>query len=305
MKKRIIIISVILLLVVIILFMFIPENLSVNSINIPSEITNAFKEEIRSLVFSELSQKYSVTDTSDFWNMKFPEGKAEEILKNRAEEKAIEYTIKLQLCTGNVNYKQILTDFKNENIRLQQAMEKGEIVYGNTQYTLITYLKYILSENERIYKSQYSFSDTELHIIYDANKELFKLDDIVTVKRLSFPYYVNGQFDESLYFSQKEKAEAFAKNADLSLMKEQTFTYEDSKAFPKTYQYAMDMNIGEISELIYDEASFEIIQCIGKENAGYMDFETVKQYLIRIAEEEKYNNEVLKMLENAKISSPR
>lgn len=301
--KKFIIIPIFLLLAVIFVLMFIPKNLTVNSIVIPSEIIEVFENEARSMVFSELSEKYSVTDTSDFWNKRFPEGTAQQILSKKAEENAVEYTLKLQLCTKEVNYKNIIQSFENENQRLRKAPENGEIVYGNTQYTLLSYLKYILLESERLYKSQYSFSDEQLLEIYNKNKEKYKLDDTITVKRISFPYYINGQFDENLYFSQKEKAEAFIKNPDLSLMNEHTFTYDDSKAFPRTYQHALDMQEESISDLIYDEASFEIIYCVKKTPTGYMDFEAAKQSLIRIAEDERFNTEFQNMLQNAKISS--
>lgn len=301
--KKYIIIPIILLLAVIFVIMLIPKKLSVNSIVIPNEITEAFKNDIRSAVFSELCQKYPGTDTKDFWNKKFPQGTAEEILSKRAKEKAIEYTVKLQLCMGNVNYQTILEDFENENLRLKKAMEKGEVIYGNTQHTLMSYLNYILSENERSYKSQYSFTEEQLSDIYNQNKEYYKKDDTVTVKRMSFPFYVNGQFDESLYYSQKEKAEAFIREGNLSLMYEHTFIYEDSKAFPNTYQIAMEMDEGEMSELICDEASFEVIYCVDRQSTGYMEFDTVKQDIIRIAEEERFNAEVQNALQNAKISS--
>ena len=87
---------------------------------------------------------------------------------------------------------------------------------------------------------------------------------------MSFPFYVNGQFDESLYYSQKEKAEAFIREGNLSLMYEHTFIYEDSKAFPNTYQIAMEMDEGEMSALICDEASFEVIYCVDRQSTGYM-----------------------------------
>lgn len=301
--KKYIIIPIILLLAVVFVIMLIPRNLSVNSIVIPDEITEAFKNDIRSNVFSELCQKYSVTDTKDFWNKKFPEGTAEDILSNKAREKAIEYTIKLQLCMGDVNYQTILEDFENENLRLKKAMENGEVIYGNTQYTLMSYLNYILSENERSYKAQYSFTDEQLSDIYNKNKEYYKKDDSVTVKRMSFPFYVNGQFDESLYYLQKEKAEAFITRCDLSIMTDYTFIFEDSKAYPNTYQYAMDMQKGDLSDLICDEASFEVIYCVDRQSNGYMDFDTVKQDIIRIAEDERFNTEVNNALLNAKISS--
>lgn len=301
MKKTIIIITI-LLLAVIFVFMLIPKNLSVNSIVIPPKITEAFKNEIRSSVFSELSQKYAVTDTSDFWSRKFPEGTAEEILTDRANQKAIEYTIKLQLCIGEFDYNTILTAFRDENERLRQAQAKGEVIYGNTQYTLSSYLSYILAENERQYKSHYSFTDSELMDIYEKNKDNYKLDDIVTVKRVSFPFYAKGQFDENLYYTQKDMAHAFAVSPDFTNAAEHTFTYEDSKAFPNTYRYAMEIHEGTVSELICDEASFEIIYCTKRTPAGYMDFDTVKQSLIRIAENERFNFEVNNALTNAKIS---
>ena len=302
MKKSITFI-IILLLAVIFVTMLIQKNVSVNSIVIPKEIIKAFKDDIRSSVFMELSQKYSVTDTSDFWQQKFPEGTADEILAQRAEEKAVEYTIKLQLCIGDVNFKSILQNYENENLRLKNAMKNGEVIYGNTQYSLIGYLNYFLSENERLYKSHYSFSDEHLLKIYNRNKEYYKLDDTVTVKRISFPFYVNGQFKEEMYYTQKKNAEAFILSPDLSLMNNYTFTFEDSKAFPETYQYAMDMQKGDLSDLICDEASFEIIYCVKKTETGYMDFATVKQSLIRIAENERFNSEVMNALQHAKISS--
>lgn len=302
MKKYIIILTIVLLVVIFVIMLY-PKNLSVNSVIIPQEVTDAFKDEIRSSVFSELCSKYSVTDTKDFWQKRFPEGTGEEILAERAREKAIEYTIKLQLCTKDVNYTDILKDFEKENLRLKKAKENGEVIYGNTQYTLMSYLNYILSENERSYKAQYSFTNEQLLDIYNKNKEYYKKDDIVTVKRMSFPFYVNGQFDESLYYSQKEKAEAFITKPDYSLMKDYTFTFEDSKAYPDTYQYAMDMRKGDLSDLICDEASFEVIYCVDRKSTGYMDFETVKQEIIRIAEDERFNAEANNALLNAKISS--
>ena len=86
-------------------------------------------------------------------------------------------------------------------------------------------------------------------------------------------------------------------------MYEHTFIYEDSKAFPNTYQIAMEMDEGEMSALICDEASFEVIYCVDRQSNGYMEFDTVKQDIIRIAEEERFNAEVQNALQNAKISS--
>lgn len=301
--KKLIIFATILIPVVICVFMFIPSGLTVNSVRVPDRITEAFKEEIQATVFSDLCRKYSVTDTTDFWNKKFPEGKAGDILAQRAREKAIEYTIKLQLCMENVDYDTILKNFENENQRLKEALKNGEVIYGNTQYSLTGYLSYVLSEHEKNYKAQYVFTDDELLKIYNEHKESYKLDDIVTVKRFSFPFYENGQFNEDKYYKQKEKAEAFVKAVDFTVAATYTFTPTDSKAFPNTYNYAMSMELGEVSGLICDEASFEIIYCVKREPGGYMKFENVKQDIVRIAEAERFNTEVENALKNAKISS--
>lgn len=235
----------------------------------------------------------------------------ESSLEKLIENRALLNILKRYEIIESTDYNDILNGLEQENERRLEAKENNEIIYGPIQYTPKQYYEYILSngqaELEFIIEDKFKEEiNSKIQLIYEENIEDFKIEDAVECEILSISF-INE--DGSVNDVEKEKAkvllEEIRMNFDESDFKlyenvykeKYEFNYEN-KALDENYkaelkEKALELQVGDVSEVIEFNGSYHILKCLNRYNQGYEKLDVVRDQII-VDEIDSIINELIK-----------
>ena len=235
--------------------------------------------------------------------------------KEKAIGKLIDNRAKLNILKEykiieNTEYKHILSELKLENKRRKEAKENNKIIYGPVQYSAKQYYEYILSngqaELEFIIEDKFKEEiNNKIKLIYEENKENFRIEDAVECEIISINFVDE---EGSIHEIEKQKAKELAEKIKANINNDsETFkkvykeTYEfkyENKALDENYrseikEKALELEVGEVSEVIEFNGSYHILKCLNRYNQGYEDLDKVKDQIF-VEEINKIIDELMK-----------
>jgi len=282
----------------------------------------------RAITLNYFMQKYCVEDGKKFWSGIYgEENPLEKIKEDTLEElkrtKVIQALAKQYGLVEDVSYKKFLQDLKEENSRRKKDVENKKKIYGVKQYTEDTY--YAINNSNLFYNvkekmsGEIEITDEELNSYYAENKDksFLKSGDIST-KVIAVSY------DESM---KRENAEVGATEIKSKLNKgepiedvvrlynkerlykveltEWLFKPENSRAdsakWPMVTNNVKKLEVGQTSDVIEDFGAFYIVKCTGKMPSTYIEFNAVKENIRKLLVEQKYDEIINKLVEEAKV----
>lgn len=160
----------------------------------------------RAEVYNYYYREYGINDSDDFWEEKI-EGKSPlEMLKELALEKAVRIKIQQILAlekgiVDQIDFNQIISKMEGENLRRKEKVEKGEVIYGQLEFTERTYFalefdKMLLKLKPELLKSELNPSEEELELLV-KNKE-FPLEDHYGFYKMQYVEENYEQYIDSL-----------------------------------------------------------------------------------------------------------
>ncbi|MCF8381591.1 MAG: hypothetical protein K9H49_18605 [Bacteroidales bacterium] len=139
----------------------------------------------RAEVYIFFYEEYGIIDSDDFWEQKVEGDSPLDKLKELALEKAVRCKAQqiLALEKGivkQIDFDQIISNMDDENKRRKAKVEKGEVVYGQLEFTKRTYFahefdKMILKLIPELIKSELKPSEEDLKSL--IKNEDFSLED--------------------------------------------------------------------------------------------------------------------------------
>lgn len=235
--------------------------------------------------------------------------------KEKAIGKLIDNRAKLNILKEykiieNTEYKDILSELKLENKRRKEEKENNKIIYGPVQYSAKQYYEYILSngqaELEFIIEDKFKEEiNNKIKLIYEENKENFRIEDAVECEIISINFVDE---EGSIHEIEKQKAKELAEKIKANINNDsETFkkvykeTYEfkyENKALDENYrseikEKALELEVGEVSEVIEFNGSYHILKCLNRYNQGYEDLDKVKDQIF-VEEINKIIDELMK-----------
>ncbi len=222
----------------------------------------------------------------------------ESSLEKLIENRAILNILKRYEIIESTNYKDILSDLKQENKRRLKAKENNEIIYGPIQYSPKQYYEYILSngqaELESIIEDEYMTEiNYKIQLIYEENIDDFKIEDAVECEIISISF---TNEDGSVNDLEKKEAKKILEEIRMNF-EENTFKsyknvycekYEfkyENKSLDENYkaelkEKALELQVGDVSEVIEFNGSYHILKCLNRYNQGYEKLDVVRDQII-------------------------
>lgn len=285
---------------------------------------------IKASVFDYFSKKYGVQDSEKFWSSSYGGEVPIELVKKKALEECIKLRVQYALAkregiVEDTTYKAFLKSLDEENARRREAVAKKQVVYGPVQYDADTYLKYVLGNisthlKEKLKEKQLKPEEYQLRQYYETNKDkYFKTGKSVKIQVVSVGFVgMNRDVDEGKKQEAYKKIQEAKKRSDNGEGFEGLMKMYNNKGEQRIYEIieddrrtnvgenlrkiAFELKDGQVSEIINNVSTFDIVRCIEKKDEIYQRFEEVKDTVKASYIDWRYCEFINQLVKDAQVS---
>lgn len=209
----------------------------------------------------------------------------EKVLQELIRVKVIQIEGKKRGMLSSTAYADFLVDLDKENKRRIDAVANNQVIYGPQQYTEQTYysdqfIKLVQGLKDDLAKHDFDISEGKLRELYEANKETYALkQDTIKLKEIVETTNSSEALERmQLVRNRIKNGESFdqiyeARMKDNDSAKEESINEANLRDIAKyrdtLYQAAMNLKVGEVSEIIADSGGYMLIQCVERQAEGY------------------------------------
>lgn len=227
---------------------------------------------------------------------------------------------------GSAEYKDFVTRFNSENEKREKDIKNGKTVYGLSKYTEDLFLEYETDQIQKAYCNDLKNDEMEISLedgqrYYDDNKDsLFTKNDDFDLAFVKV-YYTALDLPEEKVKEIKNRMVEVSKKIDSSnslsslvendkLLKEY-FTHENilsaelsakAKVMGDVLDISMELKKGDVTQVLDQNGTLYLIQCIDRVDYDYIPFEEVKDNVNKVLREERYDEFVASGAKNLEIS---
>lgn len=259
---------------------------------------------------------YGAAVDSEFWGKEFEGEIPYEMLAERTVERlkynhaVYQHAEKLGYI-DSASYEAILERMAAENALRKEKIEKGEPVYGLKEYSKELYMEYEMDTFQKAYcdnieNEGMNLTDEERQSYYDANKDiLFTAYDDMKIDYITIYYETESDATEfrkkltELYkkmdaehtmksLVEKEFPELGEYFISLELTSGAYGSY--LKTIPDVLEYANDLDAGTSTQVIEENNTFYLIECLERVEHDYQPIEEVKDVINKELREMKYDS---------------
>ncbi|MDQ0877376.1 hypothetical protein QFZ77_006035 [Paenibacillus sp. V4I3] len=290
---------------------------------------------LRANVFSYFVQKYGVTDSAKFWTTTFQGEIPIEVLKQKTLDKlkrikTEQIVMKSNGIASDISYSGFLDNLKAENERRKKAVEKKQVIYGPQQFDATGYYD-ILHGNRmeelknKLADKELSSNEEEIKNAYDENKEtMYKKIDSIKYEKIVIPFLdekgnpspdkkkiaasmaakIKEDTNKGLKFEDIVSAYKKQDKSDIEY-KELEFnesTYKSDSRIYKQLTIKLDeLKNGQISDVIEENASFNIVKVLEKSIPSYKTLDEVREQVKKKLADNKYDEFINKLVHESKL----
>ena len=218
----------------------------------------------------------------------------------------------------SASYESLLERVETENTIRKEKIEKGEVVYGLSEYTKELYLEYEMDSFQKRYcdnieNEGMDISDEERQVYYEENKDvLYNAYDDLTLNYLRVPYEVEGAQESMTSLYKKMDAEHTMEsliNGEFSQLKEYFSKLEITsseygsyaKTMPEVLEYSNGLEKGQSTQVIDDGTSFSLVECVNRVKHDYLPIDQVKDHINKALRESVYDDLMLQEAEKITV----
>ncbi|MFJ7934606.1 hypothetical protein [Sporosarcina sp. NPDC096371] len=278
--------------------------------------------------------KYGAEVTKDFWLKDF-EGEspyqmvADQTVDALTATQAVYEIAKDKGHLETMGYSDLLERYELENKTRETKISNGEPVYGLAQFTLDLYKEYEMNTLEKLYTNELDnegmdISDEVGKQYYEENKEkLYVKNDDMEIEFIR-AYYGILDVDESEIKALRDDLQSLSKEmSDVTTIGDLVDTYENLKPYYQhltitseefssrgreigdVLELAMELESGEMTHVIDQNDSLYLIRSIDRVHHDYLAYEEVKDNILKVLREQKYEEIVAKRAEELSVSDDR
>ncbi|OME87775.1 hypothetical protein BK120_00095 [Paenibacillus sp. FSL A5-0031] len=284
-----------------------------------SEFMLILKNNYVAKTYNYFSNKYGIYDFKDFWFNVYGDEKPIEYAKKMALKEMVKIKSEQMLTRqygviNDISYAALLKELEKENKRRKTAVENNQVIYGPKQYSEYQYFSHVFTNNV-----------LELKKILGQKKFNMKESDLLDEYENLKEKYFMGAYQikvEKFTMNKNEHAHTFMKKLELGLqngdsleklkninkvIKIETQTFNEITAKtdydlnPQLLSEAQKLSVGEISNIIDENNTLTIIKCMENKERGFQDFNEVKAQVKKIFLEQKYEELVQNVIEEADV----
>lgn len=274
--------------------------------------------------YSYFKDKYGVDPGKDFWTTTYggesPISYAREAtLNDEVRIKVQQLLMKQNGIISDISYEGFLKSLADENQRRQEAVKKGQIVYGPTQFGENEYFDYQFSNSvfklkEKLYAG--SISEDDLRKLYERDREeKYRLPDYIKIQKIVIPFgsteSEKQKAEQSITLAKtrlnsgsdfESAAKLYSENGQVSdQIFDETTAKRDVILSAELKTIAAKLEIAQVSDVIETRSEFVLIKCIDKKQARYQNFDAVRTKVQSGDMDKKYNVLIDKLVEEAHI----
>jgi hypothetical protein len=332
-KRKICIIITITVLIIFAVFVFLffksSFSLSINGSKIDKdEFLNAASLK-KYEAASYFSEKSGVNVDSNFWEREI-DG---ELPYQKLADLAIEQIKYFHAVYGlaeekgyieDSSYQAFLERFELENKTRKEKIEKGEVVYGLSEYSQELYMEYEMDTIQKSYcgdleNEGMEVTDEDREQYYEKNIAYYKQDDDRILDYVKISYYDEGM-DESKVDELRNTLTSIYKKMDkdhslASLAKEEEsiapflehadVTAEELTIYSRTIsdvlEFAWDLKSGESTAVLDENQCLYLIECTERKENGNVSLDGVKDNINKTLREERYDAIIEKRIEETLV----
>ncbi len=277
-------------------------------------------------------EKYEAKVTDDFWTKEFQGEYPYKILADKTIEElkrihGIYEVAKEKGYVDSVEYEDFIMRLNNQNKLREQSIKEGKPIYGLSKYTEDLFLEYETDCIQKAYCDDLSNEGMDISLedgktYYNKSKErLFIKNDDFELSYVKVYYGALG-LDEnkvneiknemvqvSKQINDNNSLEDLCKDNELLKQyfnKETILSAEVSsmaKVMGDVLDIAIDLQSGDVTQVIDQNGCLYLIQCIGRINYDYIPYEEVSDNVKKALREERYEDIVAKRAKELDVSS--
>ncbi len=331
-KKNCIIITIPVLVFFVFLVVFMSRDrfsMTINGSKIDKEEFLAAASQKKYEVTSYFSGKSGGNVDSDFWEREI-EG---EVPYKKLAEAAIEELKYFHAVYGlaaekgyveNDDYQSFLERWESENKIRKEKIEKGEVVYGLSEYTLDLYREYEMDTLQKSYcddleNEGMDITDGDRQQYYEENREYYTQEDDRILDYVQIPYESENisedkveKLKESLtsVYKAMDKEHSLSELAGndeslLPYLEHADVTAEElslySRSIGDVLGYAWELKEGESTAVLDENGCLYLIECTERKENDAVSIDEVKDNINKTLREERYNDIVAERAANASV----
>lgn len=282
-------------------------------------------------VTQQFTSEFGAKIDQEFWEKDFNGKVPSRVLADSTIEKlkslrAVYELAKEKGYVDSAGYRDLLTRFEKENKSRQEKVEKGEAVYGLSEFTLDLFIEYEMDAIQKAYCGDLNnegmqLTDAEIEAYYEEKKALlFTKDDDVEYSYIKIDTLNEGLSEERIK-ALRQELEALYKQIgpdtsidSLITGNELLFPYyhsqkilsAESGSYSKVMGDVMELGAalkqGENTQVLEVNGTLFLIQCNGRVEYDYRPLEEVKANIEKNLREQHYDELVAQKAKNAAVS---
>jgi len=302
----------------------------VNNEPVSKEEFNQVITRNRAKIYTYFNTKYGSTDSKNFWQSSYNGENPAETIKKEAVKQCVRIKIEQILAKEkgiieDTSYSGFLNKLKSENTKRKEVVKNNGILYGPIQYSEDNYFSYVHSNmvirlKEKLEEDELSINNQELKNFYDSIKrERYSKQDYIKIYKIYLPFDVENvgkisdkqekkkRIEEAkLRLDKEEPFEVVAKacNKDGAVLKQifdDSTARADSRINAELKAQAVNLDIGQISEIFEAKNAFYIIKCEDRKHMGFKSFEEVKDIVKKDYVNRQYEKLIDELVSKANI----
>ena len=289
----------------------------VGTSSISEEVYQTILESYVADVTSEIYQQYQIDVDASFWEKDINGSTPLEMLKTKVHDylKMVEanYQVGNKLGYESEGLETLVERMNEENELRKAKIEKGEVVYGLKEYTLLLYLNYDIEQIEEACVEKMEITTQQAKDYYDLNHEMFMEADQKSYDVIEIYYEINENLSQNY---DKIKSDLIAFQNELkqgNKMNELVGEYKDYYVQLNTntldldidgdiLDLAYDFEKGQISDIIDVNQTLYLIQCIDVKEGKLKDFVDVDQDIIHSLKVQSYQQQVQEVYDGLEVT---
>ena len=210
------------------------------------------------------------------------------------------------------SYDAFLKRWELENSIRKEKIEKGEAVYGLSEYTLELYREYEMDTIQKQYcedleNEGMNITDADREAYYEEHKEYYGQEDDRTLAYIKIPYEAEELSEQEVktlkncltsIYKQMDPAHSLKALAEkeagvspylehVEIAAEELNVY--SRSISDILEYSWELAAGESTPVLDENGCLYLIECIDRKENGAVNIDDVKDNINKTLREENYN----------------
>lgn len=280
----------------------------------------------RAKIINNIQNQYHAEYNQDFWTSSYNGTTPLQMLKDTVQRQAVMNMVKRILArkmgiAANISYDDILDRWQKENERRKHALQNGQPIYGVKYFGVQQFYGYYHSYLENVVRDKLiqgldSSDEEPLNNLYEQfKKTTFSKRGSTKIEKIILQVNKDDQASlVSSFADMKLLADRIRNGKDAKIeagalglkIAQQTMMLSFKRAEwmnkPLLYQTVMDLEPGEISNVIEESDNLLLVKCVSREMDLHEPFERVKELVKKMYANRIYQKKIEAMAAEAKIS---